>query len=189
MSDLTFSKGDNNVIQPEDILAGGNHNTNDDDDDDDGGNERKRSYSQRICCDFRVTERSPKEKWLFWSFRVVLGLMVTLYCFIVALLIGSRWENRQAERSPSTTQFFITDVVCAFDPTDFDAPFQTFETAALAKTAGYQIAHCGECSFCSNYGDIETYIRTRKTIAKSAKKCGMQAMLGTYESLMKCLDG
>ena len=50
------------------------------------------------------------------------------------------------------------------------------------------MAHCGECGYCSNPHDIITYVETRKTIAKSAKKCGPNTFLGSYDDLADCLE-
>jgi hypothetical protein len=147
-----------------------------------------RTWCQKLCGDFRVTERSRKERWQYWSFRTLLGFFLGIYLFLLILLIGSRIENRHAERAPSTTPFFVTDIVCAFDEANTSAPFVTFPTAGAANLAGLKVAHCGACAFCSNIGDIETYVETRETIAQSAKRCGPKALLGKYKDLVKCLE-
>jgi hypothetical protein len=147
-----------------------------------------RTRCQKVCCDFRVTERSRKQKWLFWSFRTMLGFLVFLYMFLLTLLTGSRIENRKAEQAPDTSPYFITDVVCAFDNADRSAPFVTFPTADAARLSGLTVAHCGACAFCSNMLDIETYVDTRDTIATSAKKCGPKAVIGKYIDLVTCLE-
>jgi hypothetical protein len=142
-----------------------------------------------FCCDYRVTERTRKERWAFWSFRVMLGFLVGIYVFLVVLLIGSRGENTTAAKAPDTTVNFITDVVCAFDPVDLFQPFETFPTKAEAENVGYEVAHCGDCGVCSNPADIETYVETREQIADLAKECSIQAIFGTYADLVKCLEG
>jgi hypothetical protein len=146
------------------------------------------TWCQTLCCDFRVTERSRKQRWQFWSFRTMLGFLVGIYIFLLIVLIGSRVENRRAERAPDTTPYFITDIVCAFDETDTSVPFVTFLTADAAHLAGLTVAHCGACAFCSNMPDIETYVETRETIANSAKGCGPKAVIGKYKNLVKCLE-
>jgi hypothetical protein len=71
----------------------------------DGVNEGpdKRSCCQKWCCDYKVTDRSRKEKWAFWSFRVALGILVVIYVFLIILLIGSRGENTTAAKEPDTS--------------------------------------------------------------------------------------
>lgn len=150
--------------------------------------EDKRGYCKRGCCDYRVRDRTRRERWAFWTFRVVLGFLIGIYVFLVAIMVGSRGESTTAAKAPDTSFNFITDIVCAFDPLDLSQPFQTFPKKADANSAGYQVAHCGACAFCSNPADIETYVETRKTIAKQAKKCGKISMLGSYEELVACLD-
>jgi hypothetical protein len=147
-----------------------------------------RTWCQKLCCDFRVTERSRKERWQYWSFRTLLGFLLGMYLFLIILLAGSRVENRRAEKAPSTTPFFVTDIVCAFDEANTSAPFVTFPTAAAANLAGLKVAHCGHCGACSNIKDIETYVETRETIADSAKRCGAKAVIGKYKDLVKCLE-
>jgi len=112
-----------------------------------------RPRCSKICCDYRVKARSHKEKWAFWLFRVALGLLVATYIFLVVVLIGARVENTNAAKAPDTSYNFITDVVCAFNPLDQSQPLETFATKEEALNAGYIVAHCGECGFCSNPRD------------------------------------
>jgi hypothetical protein len=147
-----------------------------------------RTWCQTLCCDFRVTERSRKQRWQFWTFRTLLGFLAGIYLFLVIILIGSRVENRRAEQAPDTSVNFITDIVCAFDKADTSAPFVTFPTADEANLAGLTVAHCGACAFCSNMPDIQAYVETRETIAESAKKCGIKAIFGKHIDLVKCLE-
>jgi hypothetical protein len=147
-----------------------------------------RTRCKKLCCDFRFTKRTKKEAWVFWLFRAALALMVTAYIFLIFLLVGSRWENYQAERAPSTEPYFITTKVCAFNKTDTSAAFQPFVNKSDANALGLAVAHCGECGSCSNMPDIDKYVRTRKTIAKTAKKCSMQAIFGKYAELVDCLE-
>jgi hypothetical protein len=147
-----------------------------------------RTWCQTLCCDFRVTERSRKQRWKFWSFRTMLGFLVGIYIFVLTVMIGSRIENRHAEQAPDTSGNFITDIVCAFDEADTSIPPETFPTADAAHLAGLTVAHCGACAFCSNLPDIQTYVETRETIAISAKKCGPKALFGKYIGLVECLE-
>jgi hypothetical protein len=148
----------------------------------------RRTRCQRLCCDFRVKERSRLEKWLYWLFRIALFILMLIYLFILVISIGSRTENLNAERAPDTSPNFILDPVCAFDPLDTTAQFDTFPTADEAREANMTIAHCGPCALCSNMPDIKTYIVTRKTIADTVKTCGPISLLGTYDALVKCLE-
>jgi hypothetical protein len=147
-----------------------------------------RTWCQTLCCDFRVTERSRKQRCKFWSFRTMLGFLVGIYIFLLVVMIGSRIENRHAEQAPDTSGLFITDIVCAFNAADTSAPFVTFNTTNEARLAGLTVAHCGACASCSNMPDIQTYVETRDTIAISAKKCGPKALLGKYSDLVECLE-
>jgi hypothetical protein len=116
--------------------------------------------------------------------------MVVIYVFLIILLIGSRWENLQADQAPSTTPFFVTDTVCAYDKASGASQpvFQTFPTKEAAHAANYTVAHCGACAHCSNLPDIEEYVRTRTNITKTAKKCGRQALIGKRSELVSCLE-
>ena len=149
----------------------------------------KRTRCQKCCCDYRIVPRTRREKLLFWSFRCTLGFIVGLYTFLVMIMIGSRAENLNAQEAPSTSPYFITDLVCAFNPLDTSEPFQTFSSKQDTETVGWKVAHCGACGFCSNMPDIETYVETRKTIAKSAKQCGPVNFLGSFDDLVDCLQG
>ena len=162
-------------------------NVDEDDDDDDWL--PKRSRCQKCCCDFRIKPRSRNEKIIFWTFRFVLGFIISLYVFLVTIMIGSRAENLTAQEAPDTSPYFITDVVCAFDPQNTGAPFRTFVNRQAAEAVGWKIAHCGACGDCSNMDDIEAYVETRQTIAASAKKCGPTNFLGTFDELVECLQG
>lgn len=147
-----------------------------------------RPWRQRLCCDYRIKPRNRQEQIRFWSFRVALGLLIGIYMFLIVILIGSRNENTKAAKAPDTSIYFITDTVCAFDPLDPQSPFVTFDSRSQATEAGFLVAHCGTCSSCSNPADIEIYVKTRKTIAKSAKRCGPKAILGSYGELVECLE-
>jgi hypothetical protein len=158
-----------------------------DDDDDVDEDYFQRTCCQKICCDFRITERTRKEKTLFWCFRFALVALYTVFVIAVVLSIGSRYENGQAERSPSTTPNFITNITCAFNPLDPSAPFVTYMTPEAAKEDGMTVAHCGPCANCSNIEDIKTYLTTRDVITMQAKKCGKTAVLGSTDELDDCL--
>ena len=132
----------------------------------------------------------PKRKPPRWR-RVehcALVLVVALYLFVVVVLLGSFFENKNAGKAPDTSFNFITNVVCAFHPLDPGRPFETFANKTLAEEAGYVVAHCGECGKCSNPSDIEIYVETRTTVAASSKKCSKQAIFGKEEDLTDCLE-
>ena len=154
-------------------------------DDDDGD---RRSRCQRCCCDYRVKPRTRTEKIMFWTFRTGLALMIVIYVFMLFLMIGSRTENTAAAKRPDTTKYFTTQVVCAFDPANPWNDFQTFDSKAEAALAGFTVAHCGACSYCSNPHDIRQYVRTRTTIAKKSKECGPKVFLGTADDVSDCLE-
>jgi hypothetical protein len=151
-----------------------------------------RARCTKLCCDYRVTERTRKECWAFWSFRVMLGFLVGIYVFLVLILIGSYNENTTAAKAPDTTSAFTTEKVCGFYRFDRFQPFKTFATKAEADNMGYDVAHCGECGFCSNPEDIKVYVDTREVIAILAKKCTKEAVfhlldIGEYEQIVECL--
>lgn len=113
--------------------------------------------------------------------------IVTLFEFlIVVVLIGSYFENKSAAMAPNTSYNFVTDVVCAFDKSSGE--FETFDSPQQAQKAGFVVAHCGACGECSNPSDIERYVETRNTVADQAKKCSMQAIFGSDEELLDCLE-
>ena len=147
-----------------------------------------RRCAQKVCCDYRITPRSRGEHWGFWCFRFGLGLLVFIYIFFLVVMIGANRESTNAARAPSTAKFFLAPEVCAFDATDPSKPFKTFPSREEALWESYEVAHCGSCGYCSNPQDIRTYVDTRETIAKTAKKCGPKAVLGKYEDLVACLQ-
>jgi hypothetical protein len=153
-------------------------------------NEKKpdtRTCCKKLCCDYRITSRTRKEQCLFWSFRILLGVLLFAYYYFISLKIGSFYENIDASLAPDTSYNFILDEVCAFNPNNTNEPFVSFERKQDADNAGYKVAHCGKCANCSNPWDIKTYVETRRTIAIQAKKCGSKAVFGTYEELTNCL--
>jgi hypothetical protein len=149
----------------------------------------QRTCCQKICCDFRVTERTRKEKTLFWCFRFALVALYAVFVIAVVISVGSRYENGAAENSPSTTPNFITNVTCAFNPLDPSAPFVTYMSPEKAAMDNMTIAHCGPCGFCSNMEDIEAFVTTRKTITAKIKECGQTAVLGSTDDLHDCVKG
>jgi hypothetical protein len=157
----------------------------DDDDDDDF----RRTCSQEICCDFRGIERTRTETtfWV-WCFRFALVALCVVFGLVLVVLVGSRYENRAAERSPSTTPSFVTNVVCSFNPLDPSVPFTTYPSPEAAKADSMTVAHCGPCAYCSNLEDIKTYVTTRDTVTIEAKKCGKAAVLGLMDELQECLE-
>lgn len=120
--------------------------------------------------------------------HTILALVTFAYLFIDVVLLGSYFEDRNAAKAPDTSYNFIVDEVCAFHPLDPTLPFETFETKAAAKQAGYVVAHCGACGQCSNPYDIQKYVDTRKTVAQSAKKCSVEAIFGKDNELLDCLE-
>jgi hypothetical protein len=143
---------------------------------------------QRICCSFRGIGKTRKETTLIWCIRFVLVAVCVLFAVVLVLLVGSRYENVAADRSPSTTPNFVTNVVCAFNPLDPSVSFTTYPSPEEAKADGMTVAHCGACAYCSNLDDIKTYVKTRDTITKDTKKCGPTAVLGSTDELHECLE-
>jgi hypothetical protein len=148
----------------------------------------QRTFCQKICCDFHVTERTRKEKTLFWCFQFALVALYAVFVLLVTVLVGSRYEGEAIARSPSTTSSFVTDIVCSFNPTDLSAPFVTYPSPEEAKAHGMTVAHCGPCADCSNMEDTKTLVMTRHTITKDAKKCSLTAVLGSTDELDECLE-
>ena len=151
-------------------------------------NEFHRTWSQKLCCDYRIAKRSRMERYVFCCFRCGLTALVVIFIFIIVILSGSRYEKLQAESAPSTSPNFITNVVCAFNESNRSAPFVTYDTSEEALADNMTVAHCGACAYCSNMEDIETYVLTRQTIAIEAKTCGKTAVLGSTEELDTCLE-
>jgi hypothetical protein len=146
-----------------------------------------RSCCKKVCFDYRVTTRTSKEKCLFWSFRVCIGVLVIIYIMFIVFKVGSFYENIEAGEAADTSYNFILDDVCAFNPNNTEEPFISYPSKQDAVNAGYVVAHCGKCANCSNPWDIKTYVETRKTIAITAKTCGIYAVFGTYADLTNCL--
>ena len=159
----------------------------DDDDDDDERDER--GCCQKFCCDFRVQKRSRGEMIMFWFFRVLLGFMFALYIFWLFLLIGSRAENDLAAEAPSTTPYFTTNVVCAYNASDPYQSFITFKNKETAHLANYTVAHCGACGYCSNPQDIRQYVETRQVIAKDVRSCSSKVYFGGLEECLERVTG
>lgn len=147
-----------------------------------------RTCRQKLCCDYRATPRSRIKRVGFCCFRSGLAALVGIFLFIVVILIGSRKEKMNAEQAPSTSPNFITKVTCAFNASDIEAPFVTYDSPEEAEADNMTIAHCGACASCSNMEDITTYITTRETITVQAKSCGKKAVFGTGEALDDCLE-
>lgn len=131
-----------------------------------------RTCCQKLCFDYRVTERSRCQKIRFWLFRTCIVVMMVIYLFICVVKLASFMEDTNAAKAPDTSYNFITDVVCGYDPLDTSRPFREFATKEEALLANYSVAHCGSCGVCSNPYDIRRYVETRETVADSAKKCG-----------------
>lgn len=151
-------------------------------------NEFHRTWSQKLCCDYRIKRRSRKERWCFCCFRCGLAALVGIFIFIVVMLCGSRYEKMQAESAPSTTPNFVTNVTCAYNESNASAPFDTYNTPEEAAAHNMTVAHCGACAYCSNMEDIETIVTTRETITIHAKTCGKTAVLGKTADLDACLE-
>jgi hypothetical protein len=155
----------------------------------DNDDDFQRTCSQEICCHSRVIERTRTETtfWV-WCFRFAQVALCVVFGLVLVVLVGSRYENRAAERSPSTTHSFVTNVVCSFNPLDPNVPFTTYPSPEAAKADSMIVAHCGPCAYCSNLEDIKTYVTTRDTITIEAKKCGKTAVLGSTDELHECLE-
>jgi hypothetical protein len=147
-----------------------------------------RSAVKKMCFDYRVTPRTWKEKILFWSFRSILIIFLVMYVFFIILKLGSFGENLDAARAPDTSYNFILDEVCAFNRSSPFDPFTSYPKKQDALDDGLVVAHCGSCGACSNPRDIQKYVETRTTIARTAKKCGSTAVFGSYEDLTNCLQ-
>jgi hypothetical protein len=147
-----------------------------------------RSPIKKLCCDYRITPRTRREECWFWTFRSSLFSLVVMYTFFIVLKLGSFNENWDAALAPDTSYNFVLDDVCAFNTSSPFEPFMSYPTKQDAVDDGLVVAHCGKCGACSNPADIQTYVETRKTIARTAKKCGSKAVFGSYEELMECLQ-
>jgi hypothetical protein len=147
-----------------------------------------RSRIKKLCCDYRVTPRSRNEQCWFWMHRSILCFLLVMYVFFLVLKLGSFNENWDAALAPDTSYNFILDDVCAFNVSSPFQPFVSYPTKQEAVDDGLVVAHCGKCGACSNPDDIQKYVETRKTIARTAKKCGSKAVFGSYQELQDCLE-
>ena len=101
--------------------------------------------------------------------------------------------------------------VCAFDQKC--GLLSEFSSKDEAQMAGYKVAHCGACAFCSTWNDLELQYSTRvrqshlrsdvlaiahtdcicyllalkKNLASRAQQCGIKTLGGTTEDLQQCL--
>jgi hypothetical protein len=148
----------------------------------------RRTHCQKLCCDFRRTERTRQEKTVFWCFRFILVVLYAAFGLSFVALVGSRYENGVSERCPSTTANFVTNVTCAFNASDPSSPFVTYMRPEAAAADNMTVAHCGPCAFCSNMEDIKTYVTTKDIMTKEAKYCAMPAVLGSTDELYECLE-
>mmetsp|Transcript_7923 Transcript_7923/g.11389 ORF Transcript_7923/g.11389 Transcript_7923/m.11389 type:complete len:587 (-) Transcript_7923:20-1780(-) len=156
--------------------------------DDEYDEDHKRTFCQRCCFDYRVSERSKKEKCIFWTFRVAEVMMFVIFTVIVVMLIGAKHQNDKAGRAPSTSPSFITNVTCAFNADDKSAPWKTYDSPEAAHAANMTIAHCGACGECSNMWDTEVYVLSRDNISDLIKKnCGFKAILFGYDKTLSCM--
>jgi hypothetical protein len=123
-----------------------------------------------------------------YASRPIWSILILLYLFVVVLMIGAYVENANAAQAPDTKYNFVLETVCAFNPLDPAASYVTFEHKQEAIEAGFAVLHCGACAQCSNPDDIAKYVTTRKTVAKSAKRCSKTTIFGNYDELNDCLE-
>jgi len=136
-----------------------------------------RSCCQKLCFDYRVTPRSPRQKRSFWCFRITLGFLICVYILFIVIKWGSLSESTKAAKAPDTTKYFTAVEVCAYDAEDTMKPFVTFSSKEAAVASNYTVAHCGSCGECSNAQDVRTYVDTRQTVRRCMQMSHFRASI------------
>mmetsp|Transcript_14002 Transcript_14002/g.30489 ORF Transcript_14002/g.30489 Transcript_14002/m.30489 type:complete len:544 (-) Transcript_14002:338-1969(-) len=122
----------------------------------------------------------------------VITICINLLAIYVALVAcaATYQISRTKIRLPAVREALYEHMndgpVCGFDEKCGD--IHEFDSKAEAHLANYTVAHCGTCSSCSTWNDMELQYSTRKTLAESAQKCGIKTMGGGVDDLQKCLE-
>jgi len=112
------------------------------------------------------------------------------FLFLTVINIGASFEQCKASNNLQSAfqqlypPDYLTGTMCGWDKEGTPGPnstIKTFGTVQDVEDANYEIIHCGACSDCSNWNDIQLQYTTTKFLAGIAKVC-------TKKSIFKNVD-
>jgi hypothetical protein len=129
------------------------------------------------------------------SINWILYIVVCLAClFLLITNMGSTYQQQAAKKKlPEVNELLYQNIdagpVCAFDNRGADSNITTFDDQNAAHDAGLLILHCGACSHCSDWHNLELEYTTREFLASESRKCAQVSMFGGgYDALVECLE-
>lgn len=146
----------------------------------------------RCCCcnrsDFAM-KSSSKKIWLV-AFNVLAASINLVALLLAVIACGSAI---QAKTTKSKLEF-VREIynhldagpVCAYDHKCGE--IETFANRGEAHAANYTVAHCGKCSSCSTWNDLELQWSTRTNAAEKSQRCGLKSFTGGREAMLTCLE-
>lgn len=107
-------------------------------------------FRQRLCLRGYLLLLRPLTVSHYYYGMYVAYMIHLLTCAFVPFFLSKEHQNE-----PSSP-------VCAFD--EKCGELRTFESKNLAILANFTIAHCGRCSYCSNWGDLPFQLVRRRLL-------------------------
>ncbi|CAB9504373.1 expressed unknown protein [Seminavis robusta] len=125
----------------------------------------------------------------------ILYLAICALClFFVVINIGST-QQQEAVRVKlpfvygALYEFMDEGPVCAYNNKGANSTITTFPDKDAAHAAGFLILHCGACSNCSTWGNLEIQYTTRECLALEGRKCAQGSLFGGgYDALVDCIE-
>mmetsp|Transcript_1330 Transcript_1330/g.2809 ORF Transcript_1330/g.2809 Transcript_1330/m.2809 type:complete len:296 (-) Transcript_1330:243-1130(-) len=128
---------------------------------------------------------------MFSRFEYYSGVLVSLASLLVVIVnIGATKQMdvvRKHFHHVHDTMYGHMEVgpVCAFDETG--GIVTTFESGDAARSAGYNVAHCGACGQCSTWQDFRLQFTTRNYLAKESARCARKSLIYGRDAVHNCL--
>ena len=146
-----------------------------------------------ICFSPEYQQSSCLWKIIVWIKILILTLTYLLCLYFVAVSIGATYQISETRAIlPAVQEALYSKMnegpVCAFDNQGPESNITTFEDKESAHEAGFLVIHCGACSACSTWENLNILYTTRNNMAALANQCAKEALFGGGDdALLSCL--
>jgi len=137
---------------------------------------------------------------LFLYVRHTLWYLLSAFClFLTIVNIGATYQQCVARKALGGTfallypENYLTGEMCAWDAPGPNSTLETFESPQAAYDAGYEIAHCGACGYCSNWNDLSIQWSSTEVLSGIGTKCAKEGIMKATntsdpnDAVVKCM--
>jgi len=146
-----------------------------------------------------AAEISTFDKLCLYVRRILWYFLSAFFLFLTIVNIGATYQQCFARKALGGTfallypENYLTGEMCAWDAPGPNSTLETFESPQAAYDAGYEIAHCGACGYCSNWNDLSIQWSSTEVLSGIGTKCAKEGIMKATntsdpnDAVVKCM--